>query len=350
MVEKSSKNESKVLNHYPGLDVVRVVAITGIVLMHVMANGNHGLKGFLFEKIIGTAGNFTILFMMVSAFGMCCGYYEKFKNGTIDIEKFYKRRYEKLWPFFALLCVLDVAISPSVNSLYEVFANLTLVQGLLPNPQISVVGVSWTLAVIFVFYLLFPFFCFLLCSKRRAWMGLVIAGTYNVFCQLYFFDENHILTNFIERENILYSAVFFMAGGLIYLYRERLCNLKSIKAVSLICLICAAVIYYFLSQNDLAMALFSVTIIIFAITRSGRLGNSKLVKQLSSISFEVYLSHMMVYRILEKLSINHLFGANVASYGLTAALTLAGAIAFSYVAKQVISKFMKYKKERVCHV
>ena len=40
-------------NHYPGLDVVRVIAIAGIVLMHVFANGNYGLSGFLFEKVIG---------------------------------------------------------------------------------------------------------------------------------------------------------------------------------------------------------------------------------------------------------------------------------------------------------
>ena len=344
---KLSKNESTVLNHYPGLDVARVVAIVGIVLMHVLSNGEYGLKGFLFEKIIGTAGNFTILFMMVSAFGMCCGYYEKFRNRTIDMERFYKRRYEKLWPFFALLCILDVVISPSKNSLYEVFANFTLVQGLLPNPQISVVGVSWTLAVIFVFYLLFPFFCFLLGTKQRAWAGLIIAGIYNVLCQLYFFDEQHILNNFIERENILYSAVFFMAGGLIYLYREKLSNLKSVPAISLAC---AAVVYYFLNQNDLVMTFFSVTIIAFAITRSGKIGSGKLVKWLSSISFEVYLSHMMIYRILEKLKVNHLFGINAVSYGFTAALTLAGAVAFSYVAKQPISKFMKYKKERVDHV
>ena len=179
--------------HYSGLDVIRVVAITGIVLMHIFSNGNFNLNGFLFEKVIGTAGNFTILFMMVSAFGMCCGYYQKFEDGTISIDSFYKRRYEKLWPFFALLCILDVVISPSANSVYEIFANLTMLQGLLPNPQISVVGVSWTLAVIFVFYLLFPFFCFLLFSKKRAWFGFIIAGIYNILCQLYFFDGQHVL-------------------------------------------------------------------------------------------------------------------------------------------------------------
>ena len=106
-----------------------------------------------------------------------------------------------------------------------------MLQGLLPNPQISVVGVSWTLAVIFVFYLLFPFFCFLLFSKKRVWLGFIIAGIYNILCQLYFFDEQHVLGNFMERENILYSAIFFMAGGLIYLYRDELERLKKEAAL-----------------------------------------------------------------------------------------------------------------------
>lgn len=310
-------------NHYPGLDVVRVIAIAGIVLMHVFANGNYGLSGFLSEKVIGTAGNFTILFMMVSAFGMCCGYYEKFKVGTINIEAFYKRRYEKLWPFFALLCILDVVISPSADSVYEIFANLTMLQGLLPNPQISVVGVSWTLAVIFVFYLLFPFFCFLLFSKKRAWLGFIIAGIYNILCQLYFFDEQHVLGGFMERENILYCAIFFMAGGLIYLYRDELERLKNNRIVA---------------------------VIILAITTDGKLGENKLIKKLSSISFEVYLSHMMIYRVLARVKITHIFGVNAFSYGMTAILTLVGAIVFSCIAKVVLEKFIICMKERVNHV
>lgn len=322
-------------NHYPGLDAVRVIAIFGIVLMHVLSNGEYNLKGFLFDKIIGTAGNFTILFMMVSALGMCCGYYQKFKDQSIDVETFYKRRYAKMWPFFALLCFFDVVVSLSKNSLYEFFANLTLVQGLLPNPQISVVGVSWTLAVIFVFYLLFPFFCFLLGSKRRAWMAAIVAGIYNVLCQLYFFDEQHILNNFLGKENILYSSVFFMTGGLIYLYRNRL---KRMKIVAPALLLGTAAIYYFLCQNDLIMALFSIAIIIFATTRSGKIVSSKYIKWLSSISFEVYLSHMLIYRLLEKLHLVHLFGNGLFAYIFTVAAVICGAIVFSVCVKWFLNK------------
>lgn len=167
---------------------------------------------------------------------------------------------------------------------------------------------------------------------------------------MYFFDEQHVLGNFIERENILYSAIFFMAGGLIYLYRDELKRLKNIRIVAVVFLAITASAYYFLSQNDLVMAVFSVAIIIFAITTNGKLGENKLIKKLSSISFEVYLSHMMIYRVLEKLKINHMFGLNAISYGVTAFLTLAGAIAFSYIAKVVLEKFIICMKERVNHV
>ena len=38
-------------NHYPGLDVVRVIAIAGIVLMHVLANGNYDLSRQFYHSV-----------------------------------------------------------------------------------------------------------------------------------------------------------------------------------------------------------------------------------------------------------------------------------------------------------
>lgn len=141
---------------YEGIDGLKAYAIIGIVLMHVIANGEYRIEGFVFERLIPSFTNLVFLFMMVSGFGMCCGYCQKIVDQKISVEDFYKKRYIKIWPYFALLCALDFVISPSKESLFEVFANLTLCQGLLPNANISVIGVSWTLAVIFVFYMLFP--------------------------------------------------------------------------------------------------------------------------------------------------------------------------------------------------
>ena len=123
-------------NRYEGIDGLKAYAIIGIALMHVLANGEYGIGGFVFEQLIPAFTNLVFLFMMVSGFGMCCGYYQKIVDQKISVEDFYKKRYIKIWPYFALLCALDFIMSPSKESMFDVFANLTLCQGLLPNAKI----------------------------------------------------------------------------------------------------------------------------------------------------------------------------------------------------------------------
>ena len=186
---------------YDALDGVRTLACIGIVLMHVLANTEYNLSGFIYDKMIPSFTNLTFLFMSVSGFGMCCGYYDRMISGNIDIVSFYKKRYKKILPFFALLCFMDLIISPSLNSLYEVFANLTLCFGLIPNADITVIGVGWFLGTVFAFYMLFPFFCFLLADKKRAWLALIASYIMNYLCRVYF-DAG--------RKSIAYSFIFFM--------------------------------------------------------------------------------------------------------------------------------------------
>ena len=266
---------------YEGVDGLKAYAIIGIALMHILTNGEYGIGGFVFEQLIPSFTNLVFLFMMVSGFGMCCGYYQKFKDQKISVGEFYAKRYSKIWPYFALLCALDFVMSPSKSALYEVFANLTLCQGLLPNMNISVIGVSWTLAVIFVFYLLFPFFCFLLENKKRAWLALACAVIYNFVCSTYFFDESHIadrvLVNFSARTNILYCAVYFIAGGLIFLYRKELSELASkYKVIAGVFLLIATVVYFAIGSSTLTMLFFCVAALVYTIgcNRGGGTGQS----------------------------------------------------------------------------
>lgn len=247
---------------YEGIDGLKAYAIIGIALMHVLANGEYELGGFVFGRMIPAFTNLVFLFMMVSGFGMCCGYYQKFKDKQISVGDFYAKRYNKIWPYFALLCALDFVMSPSKNALYEVFANLTLCQGLLPNMNISVIGVSWTLAVIFVFYLLFPYVCFLLENKKRAWLSFGCALIYN--------DETHIAdrvaVNFSARTNILYCAVYFIAGGLIFLYRKELADFASKhKVIAGAILLAATVVYFALGGSTLTMLFFCVAALVYTL-------------------------------------------------------------------------------------
>ena len=268
-------------DRYEGIDGLKAYAIMGIALMHVLANGEYGIGGFVFERLIPSFTNLVFLFMMVSGFGMCCGYYQKIIDQKISVEDFYKKRYIKIWPYFSLLCALDFVISPSKESLFEIFANLTLCQGLLPNMRIEVIGVSWTLAVVFVFYMLFPFFCFLIGNKKRAWGVAVVALVFNLLCGTYFFDGNHIVdafsVGFTPRLNIVYDAIYFIAGGSIFLYREELAEFAAkYKVIAGAVLLIATVAYFALGGSTLTMLFFCVAALVYTLgcKRGGCTGQS----------------------------------------------------------------------------
>jgi len=331
--------ETKVLKNskrYDAIDGLRAFSAIGIVLMHVLANGNYSLDGFVFDRLIPSFTNLVFLFMIISAFSMCCGYYDKIINNEITLGDFYGKRYAKVWPFFALLCVLDLIASPSVNSLYEVFANLTLCFGLLPNAKISVIGVGWFLGLVFVFYLIFPFFCYLISNKRRAWFSFLVSLGFNLFCADYFG---------IERTNFMYSAAFFFAGGLIFVYRmqlEELC--KKYRWIVLgLCVVMTVGYYVFNGTIALMLILFSLYLIY-------ALGNTKtsvllnpITRFLSGISMEIYLSHMVIYRVMEKIGVTHYFGDGIMSYMITSLGTLGGVIVFAMVVHKGLEKLSKLR-------
>lgn len=322
---------------YDAIDGLRVFSAIGIVLMHVLANGNYAVDGFVFESLIPSFTNLVFLFMIISGFAMCCGYYEKIINNKISVGQFYSKRYAKIWPFFALLCILDLIISPSLDSIYEVFANLTLCFGLLPNAQISVIGVGWFLGLVFVFYLAFPFFCYLISDKRRAWFSFAVALVFNLLCSDYFG---------IERSNIMYSAVFFLAGGLIFVYRDELEKLSE-KYRWIVFGLCgiATVGYYVLGESIVLMILMFSLYLIYA-TRNTKIGllQNPVTKFLSGISMEIYLSHMVIYRLIEKIGLTHLLGDGVLSYLVTAIGTLVGVIAFATVVQWGLKKLSNLKR------
>lgn len=122
----------------------------------------------LTSNVISFTGDFVLMFMMVSAFSMCCGYFERFRvYGTstplsmnpgfmdsgvkpINLNDFYRKRYKRVLPFFGLLKMIDVALCAAsehlhmtdtlIGELWEAFANFTLAFGLIPGNDISVIG------------------------------------------------------------------------------------------------------------------------------------------------------------------------------------------------------------------
>ena len=114
---------------------------------------------------------------------------------------------------------------------------------------------------------------------------------------------NLIGTNYFDigRKNILFSACFFIAGGLIYLYRDEILKIKNWLILGVTCI--AIVAYYLLNQCIFMCLLVPSVLLMYAIISDTKFLNNKITKFISGISMEIYLCHMMIFRVLEKLKI-----------------------------------------------
>ena len=74
--------------------------------------------------------------------------------------------------------------------------------------------------------------------------------------------------------------------------------------------------------------------------------NNKFMTFISSISLEIYLSHLLIFRIIQKLGLNTRFGNGVVQYIITVLLVIIGSIIFSFVVSRVIKYAMEIIKKQ----
>lgn len=69
-------------------------------------------------------------------------------------------------------------------------------------------------------------------------------------------------------------------------------------------------------------------------------------KFVGSISFEIHLCHMVIYRVIEKLHLNHLVDNDIVSYVISCVGNIVGAIIFSVIAERRIKRASAWIKKR----
>lgn len=357
---------------YNSLNGLRALAALGILLMHYQANigtdVNESLRshGLLYSEIIPFFTQFVYMFFIVSAFSMCCGYFNRFRMSdvrmgadnktvmmsTFDTSRFYSKRYSRIWPFFALLVFLDFVMKPSWSEFCQAFADLTLAFNLLPNPDIEVIGVGWFLGVVFLFYMIFPWFVFLLANRVRAWLVMAVAIAFHVILVRYFLTCEFCTESQINapRHNIVYSFPFFMAGGLIFIYKERLKNVFAHRLRRLLLLavtvIMTGIVFTpcspsFFGEAILYLLVVFILWVVYAVT--GGIGvagfkflDNNVMRFLSNISMEIYLCHMVIFRVIEKVRLDEYIHSRHLLYWVYCLTGILLAIVFSYTVKNII--------------
>jgi len=333
------------------LNGLRAIAAIGILMMHYQANIHVAPDyGIVTERVIPWFTNFVFLFFTVSAFGMCCGYFEKVKAGLSPMD-FYPKRYMRILPFFALLCLIDTAVNFSPQALAQTAVNLTFTNSLLPFPDgIEVIGVGWFLGVVFLFYMMFPFFVFMTHDRRSSWISLIITLILSGLGVTYFFTDAFVPTTVAlsPRTSIFCSGVFFVAGALIYHYKDAIHSFTAkygtAFGISVIALFIGYLCFY--NWDNIQAAWVSILVIsslllIACIGPDYKWLNNKAIGIVGKYSFEIYLCHMMIFRFMEKAGLVDIISNPQVNYIVIVIAGLIGATIFAICFNHVWDKVKK---------
>ena len=201
----------------------------------------------------------------------------------------------------------------------------TMLFGFLPNNTLSTIGVAWTLGAIFAFYIIFPFIVFLLYSPKRGIVSFVISLVITYMCQCYFMTERFVTENFVMRHSFLYCLPYFLIGGIVYLYKDEIERfVNQFKVISL-CVVLALTVGYYITPdviNSINIVVIKTLILYtgwlgLALGYDNRLMNNKFTNYISNLSMEIYLSHMVAFRIVEKIGIMERIESPVIRYMTT---------------------------------
>ena len=70
--------------------------------------------------------------------------------------------------------------------------------------------------------------------------------------------------------------------------------------------------------------------------KKSHLLENRVTKFISSISMEIYLSHMVIFRVIEKIGLDQIIGKGWIQYIVTVVLVLCGTILFAVVLRKLI--------------
>lgn len=91
---------------YNNINGLRALSAVGIAIMHYQANISVKPElGWFSDTLIPWFTWFVVLFFMISGFALCCGYYDRMKNGQISLNDFYSKRYANIAFLRSALCI-----------------------------------------------------------------------------------------------------------------------------------------------------------------------------------------------------------------------------------------------------
>lgn len=310
---KSKKNKD---NYFIKLDIIRVVSCIAVLLYHLNI-----LKGGYLAVCI---------FFVLSGYLSCLSL---FKKDKIDLKSYYFNRFKKI--YLPLLIVVFITcgivlllkdlvllnLKPEVysilllyNNYWQISANLDYFARFVSSPFMH----FWYIAILLQFELILPFIFMLFKkigdkSRKVVYFSLlfvcIISCSY--FCCLGY-NSSNIMVVYYDSLSRVFSLLFGVSLGFIHHYHGSLVNKKYKKYsdyIFYIYLIISIILFIFIDSSSslfcigmVLISLISIRLIEYSVLDKNK--EVSFIKNISNITYEVYLVQYPIIFILEHFNIN----------------------------------------------
>ena len=305
------------MNRYRYIDVLRGLAVLGVLAVHCAQNMDMGFSWTL-NRLTSIGEKGVQLFFMLSAVTLMLSHRSR-KLEMSKTSNFYLRRFFRIAPMYYLAIVFYNFIfnSYSVEQKWTVLSNFLFVHGFSPYWINQGVRGGWSIGVEMLFYLFFPLICIFVSNLNRAIVFTVFAFLLRIVVFLYF-KEHPIMGDiglwgdFLKYNFINQLPVFALGLILYFLIYDN--DQEASGAVFLL----LTVLVFFIVIVPVVPNDFSVEIALFmlvyslAMSRSVILINTPLAF-IGKLSFSIYLVHFPVGSAFDEMKLQYLF--NHAAFG-----------------------------------
>lgn len=313
---------TKGFGRYTFIDALRGWAIILVLVAHVSIVGTIHYPSWLLHityLYVGPRG--VQLFFVVSAVTLYMSWTKRENKEKHVVENFYIRRFFRIAPLFYLSIIYFLFIqsywngNPNHFSMLNILSTFLFVNGAVPAWMNNIVYGGWSIAVEMVFYLFFPFIVSTLRSIRKAvivaFIAMILAqllrlwlNTIPLFSQTYstytfeFFPSQFpvflvgIVTFLLLKNQTLQKDRKFLA----YFFGFFI-SILLVQFVSRIPIIAGHYFY----------GIFFGGIAYFLAKKPIRLFVNALTIHIGKVSYSIYLTHVAILWIMEKLHILDFF-------------------------------------------
>lgn len=306
---------------YTYIDSLRGYAVLLVLFTHIYSHACHKdqtiyLANFWIQCRMGV-----MLFFMISALTLFLSLDKKGKEEKYPIKNFFVRRFFRIAPLFYIVSLYYLIFNK--YTLLTILACFTFTNDLMPNLAEGMFGVSWTIGVEMLFYLLIPILFKYIKNINGAIFFFCISLIVSVILKYFFL---HSLTSYFSYSTLLGYTYYwlpaqlpvFSLGIITYflLFKTDYNNAaKSLfkRNTGYFLIFAGAYFFIVLSYSSKLFitenVAFSFTLMLFILgnaTFPESIFNNKFSQFLGKISYSFYFIHAILIELLIKLQLHGL--------------------------------------------